>query len=232
MPDSNGKSSPAGEGLQARIAQSLADREAAYRLRYEVYVAEQGKPYPEADHERRQLSDELDDVSTIIAVTGHDGRPVGTQRSTWFEAGESMAELSGLFRLGRFEGFSPAETCVSSRVAVLPEFRLGAARDLLFNFMYECGVQTQTRLCFMTCAPILVRLFRRYGFREYDYPVSDPVVGALHRLVLVLDDLDYLSSIQSPFLVVAERYELAGIKRPSLTALIDQYKVTPKYAVG
>lgn len=33
--------------VTARLATATADRLAAFRLRYEVYIAEQGKPYPE-----------------------------------------------------------------------------------------------------------------------------------------------------------------------------------------
>jgi len=34
----------------AQIVVKTADRLAAFRLRYEAYIAKQGKPYPEADH--------------------------------------------------------------------------------------------------------------------------------------------------------------------------------------
>ncbi len=112
MAQMSDKPDPAGGNLAARIAESVADREAAYRLRYEVYVAEQGKPYAEADRERRLLSDELDRESVFIAVTQEDGRPVGTQRSTWFNAGDPTAALAELFVLKNFERFSPTENCV------------------------------------------------------------------------------------------------------------------------
>ena len=46
--------------IQKTISAPAADREDAYRLRYEVYVAEQGRSYLEANHKDRLLSDALD----------------------------------------------------------------------------------------------------------------------------------------------------------------------------
>ncbi|MBM3466201.1 MAG: hypothetical protein FJX76_29290 [Armatimonadetes bacterium] len=42
-------------------AESPAEREAIYRFRYDVYVAELGKAMPHADHERRTVRDPEDE---------------------------------------------------------------------------------------------------------------------------------------------------------------------------
>jgi hypothetical protein len=64
----------------ARIAVTTADRLAAFRLRYEGYIAEQGKAYPEADHDERLLSDELDPEGDVIVVESG-SRIIGTVQS-------------------------------------------------------------------------------------------------------------------------------------------------------
>jgi hypothetical protein len=76
----------------------------------------------------------------------------------------------------------------------------------------------------VACAPILVRLFRRYGFREYASPIHDSIVGTLHRMLLVLDDPEHLTRIDSPFLGIAERCAIAHADRPWLSAIFETYK--------
>jgi len=219
MPDSNGKSSPAGGGLQARIAQSLADREAAYRLRYEIYVAEQGKPYAEADHDRRFLSDELDTDGTTIVVESS-GQIVGTVRANWFDCPATASKYHNFFAIEQFPTIPPARIAVCSRLAALLEHRYQAARGLLFDSIYLRGLDRDTQLCFVACARILTRMFRGYGFREYAPPVNDPVVGPLHRFVLVLDDVEYLEQSGSPFYALAIEQKLPSVERPWLQSLL------------
>lgn len=221
MPDSNGKSSPAGGGLQARIAQSLADREAAYRLRYEVYVAEQGKPYPQADHVNRLLADALDDEAQII-VAESDGDTVGTLRNNWLSSPATYAEYADLLGVNHFGSIPLERIAISSRLVFHPSYRFGAGRARLFDFNYECGAEKDTKLCFMLCVPQLAPLFKRIGYREYAAPVGDPVVGCLHRLCLEFDDLAYLVRIRSPFVAVAERLGIEATDRPWLTTLLPE----------
>ena len=51
--------------IQFRFAQNQKDREAVFRLRYELYVEEMGLFLEEADHERRWLFDHYDAHATI-----------------------------------------------------------------------------------------------------------------------------------------------------------------------
>ena len=71
---------------------------------------------------------------------------------------------------------------------------------------------------------MLLRMFRKYGFREYLPPIHDPVVGKLHRTVLILDDVAHLERVQSPFLPMANTRAIVPQERPWLTKLFDDYK--------
>jgi predicted GNAT family N-acyltransferase len=188
--------------ITSRVANTEADRRAAYRLRYDVYVAEQGKPYPEADHQRRLLTDELDaDGETIVVAAGQE--VIATVRATWFDSAATMARYRDVFELSRFPTVPPRQIAVCSRLAASVEYRDATARQKLFEAIYEIGLTRDTKLCFATCTSVLARLFRAYGFREYAPTISDPVVGKLHRTVLHLDDIEYLERIKSPFVAVA-----------------------------
>jgi predicted GNAT family N-acyltransferase len=215
--------SPAGTLVVSRFATTTEDRLAAFRLRYEVYIAEQGKPYPEADHVDRYLSDELDADGVLIIVESDD-QIVGTVRANHFNSPMVRARHAHVFELGLFSAIRTPQIAVCSRLATLPEHRHATARALLFDAIYEYGLEHDTRLCFVSCAPLLVRMFRRYGFREYAPPIKDPVVGTLHRNLLVLDDLEYLQRIQSPFAAIAARANVTHQDRPWLTHLFEKYR--------
>ena len=224
----NGKATPSISPI-ARVATSHADRFAAFRLRYEVYVAEQGKGYPEADHERRLLCDELDADGNIV-VAEVIGEIVGTVRANAFSSPLARARYAQVFELQHFANFKADKMVVCSRLAASPAHRQALARGLLFESIFEHQVRLGTLLAFATCAPPLARVFRGYGFREYAAPISDPVVGILHRTLLVLDDLEYLMRIGSPFAHIAARCGVAPTRRTWLDVIFTRYHAAPAFA--
>jgi predicted GNAT family N-acyltransferase len=204
-----------GPRVRARLARSTEDRRAAFQLRYEVYVAEQGKPYPSADHQQRLLSDDLDETAAIIVAEM--GQIVaGTVRANWLDSAQVQQQYSDVSRFVHRQEVGPERVTVCSRLAVLPAYRKSQAGELLFTSIYEFALQRHTELCFATCTPPLVRLFGHYGFREYAAPIRDEVAGPLCRLLLILDDLPHLKAVDSPFAAIADRYGLRSQPRPWL----------------
>jgi predicted GNAT family N-acyltransferase len=213
------------QGLRARLACTEGDRVAAARLRYEVYIAEQQKPYPEADHVRRLLLDDLDHESDVLLVEDSEGFTVGTVRSSALTAEGTASRYSQVFQIERLRGAIPREEiCVCSRLAVLPGYRFTKVKDMLFEEIYKTELTAGIRLCFATCARRLVRLFASYGFREFAETIEDNVTGTLHRMLLVLDDVEYLAQIGSPFLAVAIRHGIEREERPAVSALFEEYE--------
>lgn len=207
----------------ARLALSHADRDAAYRLRYEVYVAEQGKAYPDADHARRVLTDELDSIADVI-VAERSGAIVGTVRATTCGLPEVFARYASEFAMHDVPSDEVSELGVCSRLAVHPECRDMTIRRGLFEAIYEAGMARGIRLCFASCAPTLLRMFRRVGFREYAAPMIDPHVGLRHRILLVMDDLDHLQRMQSPFVAVAQRLHVEPRERAALKQFLLSFE--------
>lgn len=205
----------------AHVARTKGDQEAAFRLRYEVYIAEQGKPYPEADHTQRMLSDELDETAEII-VAESSGHIVGTVRANWFDSASTRLRYLDMFQMVEDKPTRAERVAVCSRLAALPGHRHSRARELLFESIYEVGLARSTELCFATCTPALVRMFKQYGFREYATPIDDLIAGKLCRMLLVLDDLDHLASVRSPFTMIAQRYSLSQQYRPWIGHLFEQ----------
>lgn len=207
----------------ARRPASEAERQAAFRLRYDVYVSEQGKVCPEADHSRRVLTDELDADSDLI-VAESEGTIVGTVRATHCAHAAVRERYGAEFEIDHVPALSVSEFGVCSRLAVHPECRDMTVRRELFDAVYEAGMNRGIRLCFAMCAPALLRMFLRVGFREYAPTVMDPHLGLRHRILLVMDDLAHLQRVHSPFLAVARRLEVVPRERAALMDLLNRFE--------
>ena len=96
----------------------------------------------------------------------------------------------------------------------------------LFDAVYATGMTHGARLCFATCAPALLRMFRRVGFREYLAPIVDPYLGLRHRILLVMDDLAHLERVHSPFLPTALQLRVVPRERRALTDLLRQFEAS------
>src|ERR1051325_393712 len=70
------------QDIQTVFVQSQDERRIVYQLRYEIYIAEQGKAYPQADHEKKLLFDEADDYIGACLLISVAGTPVATVRTT------------------------------------------------------------------------------------------------------------------------------------------------------
>ncbi len=205
--------------VRAVVATTPAERESAFSVRYAVYIDEQGKQYACADHRSRTMTDELDEDAAVILVSDFEG-PCGTVRANWRSSSQVRATYDTQFQLERFGPLEPQGISICSRLAVLRRCRGTRVAGLLFREIYTVGIQTGTILSFAACASRLRPLFDRYGFREYIDPWDDPVVGRLHRLVLVLDDLEYLERVKSPFLEIAHALNVRHIERAWLTDVL------------
>lgn len=208
---------------QAIIAGTQGERDSAFSVRYTVYIEEQAKRYSSADHASRRLMDKLDESATIILVFDRGG-PCGTVRANWRSSPEARETYDHQFELTMFDLLDPGAISICSRLAVLRRCRGTRVAGLLFREIYTVGIQTGTIVSFAACAPFLRPLFSRFGFREYIEPWEDPIVGTLHRMVLVLDDLEYLSCVRSPFLGIARSLHVEHSTRNWLTELLDQYR--------
>ena len=207
----------------ALLAWHTVDRRAAFRLRYEVYIAEQRKPYPEANHEDRILTDELDAEGEIVIVKDK-GEVLGTVRTNSLASPLAHAKYCEVLGIQELPDMNLSRSVVSSRLATNAGHRRAVVRSMLFEKIYEHQLTRGTRHCFAVCAPPLVRMFRRYGFREYAMPIHDAIAGTLHRTLLVLDDLDHLRGIHSPFVAIAEKLGVAATPDSQLNQLFQNYK--------
>jgi CRP-like cAMP-binding protein len=195
--------------MKPLISPAVTDeqKEAVYRFRYDVYVEEMNRYRSIADHERRQLHEDVDDCSRLYIVTEAD-KAVGALRFTWGGDAPVTERHIDQYDLQPFLNCMPADQLVvGERFMVAPEFR---GTDLLFRMfqMYlRFANEHRIQLIFGDCEPHLLNLYLGLGFRTYTKRnVNSPETGYLIPLVMVPEDMSYMRRIKSPLLKVLQDF--------------------------
>lgn len=186
--------------IQIGYADTPAEREAVYRLRYDIYAREMNLESAAVDHERQQLFDVNDETARLLTATV-DGELVGTLRIHWGGDAPFPDEFDDTYDLSHFQpATTPDQIVVFSRLMVRKEFRGSMVPVQFFATIAKFAVDTRARLTFCDCQPHLLNLYTRLGYRTYTRTYDDPLMGLLVPLVLVVEDLAHLRAISSPLL--------------------------------
>lgn len=187
-----------------RLAQSDADKEAIYRLRYRVYIEEMGggARHTEADTTGRQLYDEQDEHAYHF-MGFQDGELVACARICLRR--ERPLECEDLLSLARFAPAYPSHISMTSRLVIDPRLRGTHLLRSLACSMYEYGRTQGMLFDFIDCHPRLLPLYSRLGYRIYKPGFRHPKYVYVVPMVLVGDDLEHLAEVKSPFLSIAKR---------------------------
>lgn len=180
-------------------ATSEADREAIYRLRYDIYVEEMNRYGSIADHHGRRLI-EPDDARSRLYVARDGDRVVGTMRLTWGGDGPFTDRLVDQYDLAPFLAEVPAEqVIIGERFMVAKDYR---GTDLIFRLfctLVEFVNERRIQLMFGDSEPHLLNLYQGMGFRTYTTKnVNSAEAGYLIPLIMVTEDAAYLRDIGSP----------------------------------
>lgn len=198
--------------FEVRTATTEADRAAVYRLRYELYVEEQGLFGDTADHERRWLRDAMDDEATLL-VAYEGTEVVGTVRLLHGGDGRIDAETRHTFDLDAFaDVLDERHIIVTSRMLVRAQHRGGELPRMILVRGFELAVGSGAELLVGECEPHLVNTWIRLGFHPYGL-CEHPVNGTLIRIALVVGDKEHVRKLGSPLAPAAERYA-KGVERP------------------
>ena len=188
------------------IARKEADLNDIGRLRYELYIERDGKRYSSVEYAARQFLEPIDRVSLNFQAR-HMGRLLAAVRLVRAEDAILDPHLGLLV-----EAYRPcdiARTVVNSRLAVLPEHRARAVIIPMFQEVYRCGLLAGAKECLLGTRDELVSIFERFGFVRTETVVVDPVAKHMNVLCLQLDNVEYLTRINSPLAPIA-RFMLLG----------------------
>jgi hypothetical protein len=189
-------------------ATDTAAREAIYRFRYEVYVAELGKAVANADHERRWVKDPEDEQpGTVLFYTGSPTAVTGSLRVQVWTPGTVPPAVRSRYSLDGFPGIEQEVVAESARLMVSRTRRGQLILPALARAGYEliCA-ELGGNLVFANCASGLVRAYRRLGYRPYSGRLIPSDDGLRIPLVMVMSDLAYFQEQGSPLTALLKRY--------------------------
>ena len=180
------------------------EREAAFQLRYEVYIREFDYPFRAS---AARLTDEWDSMATIFLLE-ENGHLIGTARMNSAVSLPGTEEVERRYRLSSFPECPPKKIFIGSRAILSRAARGGRQFRFLFREIFRWGVTNDVRLAIIDSSPALVPLYLRLGWVRYPNNFQDPALGERVPLVLRVTDHDYLQRIDSPFCAVLDNLEL------------------------
>jgi predicted GNAT family N-acyltransferase len=145
---------------EIRVAETAPDREACFRLRYDVYVAELGRQLEVADHDRKQLTD-ADDVEGIIVGVFSNGQAVATARLNIADIQSQFVEKYAL----KTALTAQNRVAIVSRLMICPTLRGTGVFKLLVNWLFALARRLAVTHAFIECREHLVRLYETIGFQ-------------------------------------------------------------------
>jgi N-acyl-L-homoserine lactone synthetase len=157
--------------------------ESAQRLRYEVYCQELGRRSPHADHDRKIITDRLDDGGHVF-VAVEAGETIGTLRANLSFEG-SLGILEELYGM-RVSPHHPAATSICTKFIVKKSKRGSPASIKLISAVVQYGMRNGIKECYIDCIPALLPYYKAIGFtvtRQKFFHVEN---GPSHPMLLDL----------------------------------------------
>lgn len=149
--------------------------ENAKRLRYEVYCRELGRNSPNADHDRKTISDDLDAFGhTFVAL--ENGEAIGTIRGNIAREGPlgALQELYGM----ELSPCHPQATSVVTKFVVKKSRRGSFASFKLISALTSFGLRNNMKECYIDSVPPLLPYYKAIGFRivapQFLHPENGP----------------------------------------------------------
>lgn len=207
------------ESETVRVATTQEEKQAIYRFRYQVYVEELKRDYPEADHDRKWLLDEEDEQDYAVNLyMGPIDHIVATVRILIWPPGHVPENHYHLFSMEIFQGIGQLVTAETGRLMVRPTSRGKTVFPSLINATYQQLVERDVQLCFLYCVPGLVKHYRRtVGARPYGGRLISAGSSVGIPMVMIVSDSDHFAQSGATFRDISQQYFDTG-RKPKLDA--------------
>jgi predicted GNAT family N-acyltransferase len=197
------------ESVTLGIATTPKEKLDIYRFRYQIYAEEMSKSFPNMDHINKLLYDELDDWGILLyAKSGSE--MIGTLRINIGLLSDFSSFWIQALSLRRFAQFnnSNQKFAYTSKFMVSQPYRNSTVSYLLSSKSYELCCKEQVPFNFGVCTFHLLRLYEQFGFRRFGRNFVDDGYGLLAPYVLLVDDIEHLRAVRSPFFRQARKRSL------------------------
>jgi predicted GNAT family N-acyltransferase len=189
--------------LQVHRATSRDEKEAVYRLRYQIYVEEMKTKQRFADHERRVVEEAHDAYAHHFYLQAGD-RLVGSLRLNVMSEGEMECQESyGVDVLTKW--FRPSEIGMLTRFLVASDYRGRAAAQMLIGKAFEYCAEKRLRCGLLDCLPHLIKYYEAIGFRRYVDSFEHEDFGYETPMLFATEDVEYLEKIGSPMVALVRQ---------------------------
>lgn len=169
--------------IKILLCQNPEMLEKAQRLRYKVYCEELHRQSPHADHQKRSISDDLDEVGhTFVAVKN--GEIIGTGRVNLSAEG-SLGLYQELYGMAESK-HHPHGTAVITKFIVRKSHRGGPTSIKLIAAFARFTVRNSIKEVFIDSVPALLPYYKAIGFRHGKQAFVHEENGLSYPLVLDL----------------------------------------------
>lgn len=190
-----------------RIAITPEEKYQIYHFRYQVYVEEMRKKPKTANHLNRTIIDSLDETS-ILLYLAHEEETIATLRRNFLDITSLPEIIHQRFSIAEFtQDFSTQQLSISTRLMVDPQWRRSSTVGAIVAEAYKQGRERNLQFDFVHCAPWLVPFYENLGYRRYTNSFVDEDTGFQIPMVLVLEDVEHLRAVRSPFYRLARKQE-------------------------
>ncbi|MBD3887547.1 cyclic nucleotide-binding domain-containing protein [Phormidium tenue FACHB-886] len=191
--------------LKVQVATTPEEKQEIYQFRYKVYIEEMKKSLRYANHIEKTLKDKLDETAILLYIKFED-EIVATVRKNLLSSSSLSENISQAFAVHRFTAAFPTETIsFSSRLMVAPQWRNSAVLGMIVMEFYRDARARNLQFDFSHAAPWLVPFYENLGYRRYVDNFFDEDAGLQIPMVLLMEDVEHLRAVHSPFYRVARK---------------------------
>jgi predicted GNAT family N-acyltransferase len=187
------------------IATTSEEKHQIYRFRYQVYVEEMRKKPKAANHTTRILTDPLDKTSILLYVT-HADAIIATLRRNFLDTTELPETIQQKLSIADFT-HPRHQLSISTRLMIAPQWRRSVMVGAIVAQAYRQGRERDLQFDFVHCAPWLVPFYENLGYRRYTDHFLDADTGLQIPMILVMEDVEHLRAVRSPFYRLARKQE-------------------------
>ncbi len=208
--------------IEIRFAETVADKQAVFRHRYEIYVEEMDRYRAISDNENRVMIEDVDANSRFL-IAEEEGEIVGAMRWTWGGDHPFTERHVEQYSLQPFVDKMPQEQLiVGERFMISKEYRGSNLLFRMFCRYLEFCNDHRIQLVFGDCEPHLLNLYVGLGFRPFsEHNINSTETGYLIPLVLITEDVDYMNAIKSPLAAYLKDFGDDKHIPPFITELMD-----------
>jgi predicted GNAT family N-acyltransferase len=181
-----------------RETANAQERQKILKFRNRIMVDELGVS-PLATTDQQRLDEQERDEAARHLFLIADNAIAGSLRLFTSEMIRPSKEMITNYGLNAFIEFGPERLSFTDHLAIAEHWRDGKVPALMMAAAFKLAHNGRAQFNFTYCPPALVGLYEKIGYRSYIEQYLETGEGLQVPMILVMDDIDHLRAINSPF---------------------------------